>query len=157
VVTLYPGRDRTTDRPGLCATSLVQLGGLISAELDRSLKGRGLSGAAYNLLRVLTESGGTACPYEISARLSVSRATVTGLLDSLESSRLVRRVPHPEDRRMLRVQMTERARTLMAELIPEHDRAVRRMFAGLPAPEQRRLVSLLGRLHTQLRRSAAAG
>jgi DNA-binding MarR family transcriptional regulator len=150
-----PSKNHPHDRPGACATGLVQLGSLISAELDRSLKGRGLSSAAYNVLRVLAESGGAACPYEISERLSVSRATVTGLLDSLESNRLVHRAPHSQDRRMLLVQMTERGRTLMARLIPEQDGVLRRMFGGLPAREQHRLVSLLARLQTELRQSAA--
>jgi DNA-binding MarR family transcriptional regulator len=148
---VYLSRKRSQAEPGSCAASLVHLGSLISAQLDRGLRGRGLSGAAFNVLRVLSESDGAACPYEISERLSVSRATITGLLDSLESSRLVRRVPHPVDRRMLRVEMTERARRLMVDLRPEQERALRRMFAGIPAREQRRLVSLLGRLQTHLR------
>ena len=136
--------------PGDCAAGLVQLGSLISARLDRSFGRRGVTSAAFNTLRVLADSGGAACPHEISDRLSVSRATVTGLLDSLEQRRLVRRLPHPEDRRMLRVEMTPQARRLLARLRPEHDRALRRIFAGLPGRDQQRLNALLARLRTQL-------
>ncbi len=138
-----------------CAANLVQLGCLISAELDRSFRRRGLSGAAFNVLRVLGQSGGSACPHEISERLFVSRATVTGLIDSLERRRLVRRLPHAQDRRMVRVEITGPARQLLAELMPEHNRALRRLFAGLPVQEQGRLVDLLSRLHTHLRPTAA--
>lgn len=136
--------------PGACAAGLVQLGGLISARLERSIGRQGVSSAAYNTLRVLADSGGSACPHEISDRLSVSRATVTGVLDSLEERRLVRRVAHPEDRRMLRVEMTPRARRLLDRLGPEHDRALRRIFAGLPGRDQQRLNVLLTRLRSQL-------
>lgn len=136
--------------PGDCAAGLVQLGSLISAQLDRNFGRRGVTSAAFNTLRVLEASGGAACPYEISDQLSVSRATVTGLLDSLEQRRLVRRVPHPDDRRMLRVEITPLARRLLHRLAPEHDRALRRIFGGLPARDQQRLVALLARLRTQL-------
>lgn len=148
-----PARTRLKQGPctGACATNLVQLASLINAELDRSFRRRRLSGAAFNVLRVLGEAGGVACPYEISDRLSVSRATVTGLLDSLEQRRLVRRVAHAQDRRMLKVQMTGQARRLLAQLGPEHDRALRGIFAGLPVPDQQRLEDLLGRLHTHVR------
>jgi len=136
--------------PGACAASLVQLSGLITARLERSFGRQGVSGAAFNTLQVLAASGGAACPHEISDRLSVSRATVTGVLDSLEQRRLVRRAAHPQDRRMLMVQMTPRARRLLDRLAPEHDRALQRIFAGLPGRDQQRLNALLTRLRRQL-------
>lgn len=147
-----PSRHATLSHepcPGACAAGLVQLASLISARLDRSF-GHSMTSAAFNTLRVLQESGGAACPHEISDRLSVSRATVTGLLDSLEQRRLVRRVPHPEDRRMLRVEITVQARRLLHRLAPEHNRALRRIFAGLPGRDQQRLRALLTRLRAQL-------
>src|SRR5712692_6272330 len=119
---------------GACAAGLRQLGSLISTELDRSVRRRGFSSAAFNVLQVLQESGGSAAPHEISDRLGVSRATVTGLLDALERRRLVRRTRHPGDRRMLRIEITGRAGTLLTEMLPEHNRAVGRIFAGLGAP-----------------------
>jgi DNA-binding MarR family transcriptional regulator len=145
-----PGR-REKPCAGACAAGLRQLGSLISTELDRSVRRQGFSGAAFGVLQVLHESGGSAAPHEISDRLAVSRATVTGLLDGLERRRLVRRARHPGDRRMLRVEMTGRAQVLLAELLPEHNRAVGRIFAGLGAPEQQQLVTLLNRLQAHLR------
>jgi len=138
-------------RAGACAAGLRQLGSLINSELDRSVRRQGFSSAAFGVLQVLHESGGSAAPHQISDRLAVSRATVTGLLDGLERRRLVRRVRHPDDRRMLRVEMTDRARILLAEMLPEHNRAVGRIFAGLGALEQQQLVSLLNRLQAHLR------
>ena len=136
---------------GACAAGLRQLGSLISAELDRSVRRQGFSSAAFNVLRVLQESGGSAAPHEISDQLGVSRATVTGLLDALERRRLVRRVRHAGDRRMLRIEITGRAGALLTEMLPEHNRAVGRIFAGLGATEQQQLVSLLDRLQVHLR------
>ena len=43
---------------------------------------------------------------ELGARLIVTRATVTGLLDSLERRGFVHRAPNPADRRSLLVEIT---------------------------------------------------
>lgn len=141
---------------GACAAGLRQLSTLVSAELDRSLRRRGFSSAAFNVLQVLRESGGAAAPHEISDRLGVSRATVTGLVDALERRRLVRRARHPGDRRMLRVEITARAGVLLTQMVPEHNRTVRRIFGGLPAADQQQLRTLLGRLQAHLRQSSLA-
>lgn len=145
------GARREKPCAGACAAGLRQLGSLVSTELDRSLRRRGFSSAAFGVLQVLHQAGGSAAPHEISDRLAVSRATVTGLLDGLERRRLVRRARHPGDRRMLRVEMTGRAHVLLAEMLPEHNRAVGRIFAGLGAPEQQQLRTLLNRLQAHLR------
>jgi DNA-binding MarR family transcriptional regulator len=142
--------SRGTPGADACAAGLRQLGSLVSTELDRSLRRRGFSSAAFGVLQVLHQSGGSAAPHEISDRLAVSRATVTGLLDGLEHRRLVRRTPDPGDRRRLRVQLTGRARVVLAEMLPAHTRAVHRIFAVLPAADQQQLVELLGRIRARL-------
>lgn len=133
-----------------CAASLRHLGSLIGGELDRCCQRQGLSSAGFSVLQVLQAAGGSAAPHQISDRLGVSRATVTGLLDGLEQRRLVRRTRDDLDRRMRRIVLTPRARALVVDLTPEHDRAMRRMFAGLPAADRRQLVQLLGRLQSHL-------
>src|SRR3979411_2523379 len=47
-------------------------------------------------------------PAEIADRTGVTRATVTGLIDTLERAGLVARTPHADDRRMTSVGITPR-------------------------------------------------
>ena len=46
-------------------------------------------------------------PSEISAALLVASGTLTSRLDRLERKGLIRRVPHPSDRRSTEVELTE--------------------------------------------------
>lgn len=49
---------------------------------------------------------------ELAAELDVRLSTMTGVIDQLEDKGLVARVDHPEDRRSLRVGLTEKGRNL---------------------------------------------
>src|SRR5688572_2733852 len=47
-------------------------------------------------------------PAELAERTGVTRATITGLVDTLERAGLVSRTPHREDRRMMCIGLTKR-------------------------------------------------
>lgn len=49
---------------------------------------------------------------ELAAASHTSRATITGIVDTLENKALVARVPNPRDRRSLLVKLTENGRAL---------------------------------------------
>jgi DNA-binding MarR family transcriptional regulator len=62
--------------------------------------------AAGGLVLALLRDGGPLSPSEIGEQLIVTRATVTGVVDSLERRELVRRRPNPADRRSILVDIT---------------------------------------------------
>ncbi|MEY2463907.1 MAG: hypothetical protein QOH64_2045, partial [Acidimicrobiaceae bacterium] len=61
---------------------------------------------------ILDGSDRPLCPNELGERRLVTRGTVTGVLDSLEERGLVVRTPHPDDRRMLLIELTAKGRRL---------------------------------------------
>ena len=89
-------------------------------------------------------------PYLIAERLFLHRATVTGLLDSLEVRHLVQRIPHLTDRRMILIELTPTARQLLDELVPRLHRAERAWMGGLSPDRQGTLLELLVRLQAGL-------
>lgn len=110
-----------------------------------------MSIATFNVLAILEGADQPLCPAEIGSRLLVTRGTVTGLLDSLEKQGLIRRLPDPQDRRMLRIQITQKARDLLARMRPGHFAGEAEMMSGLSQREQETLVRLLGKLQASLR------
>lgn len=140
-----------------CVVNLLRTESLVSAELNRRLRRYGLSVATFNVLMILEGAGEPLCPYEIGDRLLVTRGTVTGLLDSLEKQKLIRRTPHPEDRRMLLIEPTDKARTLLEEVWREHFPAEAEMIEALSNREKEALVRLLGKLQGHLEARAARG
>ena len=75
---------------------------------------------------------------------------MTSLLDTLERRGLVRRVPHPSDRRKLLIDITDEARAILDRMLPRVHGASRDAFAVLSDAECETLVGLLERVQAQL-------
>jgi DNA-binding MarR family transcriptional regulator len=138
-----------------CVINIWRTHTLLSEEMGRVLRPHDLTLTGFRVVMMLRVSGGMLTPAEIADRLGSARATVTGVLDSLEKRDLVRRTPHPDDRRRLQVGMTDAARTLLNDLLPTYFTHERDAVAALPAADQETLVELLGSIqrHLYARRS----
>jgi DNA-binding MarR family transcriptional regulator len=128
--------------------NLVRAESLVRGALDRGLRKHGLTTPTFNVLMILEGSPVPLCPWEIGERLLVTRGTVTGLLDSLERLELIRRVPNPDDRRSLRIELTSKAKPLLKKVWAEHFPSEVELTKGLSQREQAELVRLLGKLQT---------
>jgi DNA-binding MarR family transcriptional regulator len=88
---------------------------------------------------------------ELAARLGVPLSTMTGVIDQLESKRLVERMDHPDDRRSLQVRLTGEGKKLY--------HAAHEAFLGHLAPlvahrspaESDRIVVFLGEVTDAIR------
>jgi DNA-binding MarR family transcriptional regulator len=87
--------------------SLLRTTILMTEELDRVLKKWQLSRTGYLILITLQMSREQARPLgQLSKALLVHPTTVTMAVDQLEKAGLVRRIPHPSDRRTILAQLT---------------------------------------------------
>lgn len=104
----------------------------------------GLSLSQYNILRILRGARpGALKVSEIGERMIYRDPDVTRLLDRLARQGLVRRLPLPEDRRVVLVEITADGLALLERLDQEVDRYARAVMAGLNAQELRALDGLL--------------
>src|SRR2546427_2600203 len=78
--------------------NLARTGDLVLGRVAAALQPFDVSPAGGLVLGILKDAGEPCPPNYISDRLIVSRATVTGVLDTLVKRGLVRREPHPTDR-----------------------------------------------------------
>ena len=109
------------------------------------LKASGLSPAQFNVLRILRGAGegGLTCG-EIGERLITRDSDVTRLLDRLEKQALVTRVRSTKDRRVVLTTLTERGRTLVADLDAPLAALHRAQLGGLGPQKLTQLLALLG-------------
>ena len=133
-----------------CVQILQRTEGLLAGRLNTRFRPYGLSSATFNVLVVLLGAGGSLSPCEIGEQLLVTRGTVTGLLDSLERQRLVQRLPHPKDRRMLLIELTDEGRALLDRLLPEHHRGISDLLACLSESEKAAFTEVLGKIQNRL-------
>jgi DNA-binding MarR family transcriptional regulator len=57
-------------------------------------------------------------PSEIAMKINVTRASMTGLIDDLEKIHLLERINHPQDRRKIILQLTDKGRELVENQMP---------------------------------------
>jgi DNA-binding MarR family transcriptional regulator len=94
-------------------TSLMRAQQIVLARVDRLLRPLELSFARYEVLMLLLFSRSGSLPLNVvGARLQVHPTSVTSAVDRLEAQRLVRRSPHPTDRRAVLAEITDRGRDL---------------------------------------------
>jgi DNA-binding MarR family transcriptional regulator len=95
-------------------------------------------------------------PAEIADRTGVTRATVTGLIDTLERAGLVGRSPNSTDRRMTAVAITPRGEKLLKKILPEHFRQMAWLMEPLNEAERKLFVKLLIKVLTRAGEQPAA-
>jgi len=106
-----------------------------------------LSPSARQILAIVDGAGQPLEPSVIAERLLVTTGSMTSLLDNLEKRGLIRRQPHPEDRRKLLIDITPAAQAIVDELLPAmHARERDVMGAALSPSQQRSLLGLIAKV-----------
>jgi DNA-binding MarR family transcriptional regulator len=110
----------------------------------------GVTATQLNVLKLLLEVGQLSLT-ELSRRLASQNSTVTGIADRLEAGGLVVRERDPDDRRVWRVRLTDKGRSIAAraELTPWT--LLRRAIDALPARERKTLLGLLDQVAAHVR------
>src|SRR4051812_19042933 len=88
-------------------------------------------------------------PADLASQSNVTRATMTGLIDTLERDGFVRRSADADDRRMMRVGLTAKAEHFLQNLLPGHFRRMATLMAPLSQSERKTLVQLLVKIQEQ--------
>ena len=141
----YPGAESLATE---CFANLWRTAELLMGLHNRHTLDRyQLSPSARGVLAVVEGAGQPLEPSVIAERLVVTTGSMTSLLDNLEKRGLVRRLPHPDDRRKLLIDITPDAQAIVDELLPAlHAREREVVGAALSASEQRALLRQLAKL-----------
>ena len=104
-------------------TSVMRVQQILLARLNEALEPYGLTFARYEALMLLYFTRAGALPLgKIGARLQVHPTSVTSLIDGLAQQGLVKRTPHPTDRRVTLAEITDEGRELAGLATPELNR-----------------------------------
>ncbi|WP_067667263.1 MarR family winged helix-turn-helix transcriptional regulator [Nocardia miyunensis] len=101
------------------------------------------------ILRTLWSQDGLT-PGEVAKRLGLSTPTITRAATRMEAAGLLRREPHPTDRRLVRLHLTDRGRELEATIEHEMAGLTDRALAGFDDDERVAVVRALGRIRRNL-------
>ena len=119
----------------------------LSQDAEQLIKSAGLTGAQYNVLRILrgAEPGGLPCS-GIAERMISHDPDMTRLLDRMEKRNLITRQRQKDDRRVVKTHITEEGLALLKPLdIPVRERH-KQQFQHLSQSRQKALAQLLAEL-----------
>lgn len=133
--------------PGMAAvTSIIRAQQIYLARVDAALRPFSLTFSRYELLMILLFSRNGSLPLnKLGARLQVHPTSVTNAVDRLEEQGLLRRAPHPSDRRTTLAEITVDGREVAGSATAAINSQVFRS-PGLSGQEVDELVEILGRL-----------
>lgn len=108
----------------------------------------GLQAGEFDVLATLRRSGQpyALTPTALYEATMVTSGAMTNRLDRLEKVGLILRGPHPNDRRGIVVQLTEKGLALIDEALTAHVANEHEILAGLSGDERQTLARLLGKL-----------
>lgn len=111
----------------------------------------GLSPGRYALLMALHGAEGALAPSEIAARIGVTRATVTGLIDGMSRDGLVEHAaPAEGDRRRKAIGLSAKGRRLLLKLLPDVFAQMAALIAPLTKSERAQLRTSLLKIEAGL-------
>ena len=88
---------------------------------------------------------------DLGMKVSLDSATLTGILDRLESAKLIERQQNPTDRRAIQIHLTEKGRTTGQEVARAMERANSEFLSILNKDEEKKLRYLLNKIRHRSR------
>lgn len=137
----YPDAEVESVLPFL---NILRAGSDLSDALDALLGKHGLlQGRWWVLILLMREDNLTSTPSDLAEKAGVSRATMTGLVDSLERDGLVQRLDDANDRRKFSIKLTAAGQDKLDQVMPDYYQKVRRLMQVLTLQERDHLVTHL--------------
>jgi len=128
-------------------STLVRTGNALVAEIGRCMDATfAVPQTLLNSLAVIDGAGEPLTPSQIGERMLVSSATMTGVIDQLEYRGWVRRLPNPDDRRSVLVEITDAGKAVTDQMLPGIRKIERATLAALTPADLRTLLALLGKV-----------
>ncbi len=130
--------------------NVVRTATLLSAKASQLFRKYDLTEAQFNVLFALKFSSGDTTQAELGKRLVVTRASVTSVLDKLESKGLVRRIDVPQNRRIHHVELTAKGTKLFDRVEPIYRGEVHSVLDDFSKDECASLIDYMEKIRSRV-------
>lgn len=155
---IYPELDPSATEAVLL---LLRAGDDLTAKFQEYMHHFGVSSGGFSLMMLLVNKGTgeflQCSPAELADRSGVSRATVTGVLDTLERAGLVMREPDLNDRRMVMVRLTPKGQDVIMRMLPVHFKYMADFMRDFSEEERSMLSQLCRKIIVMAKRPERTG
>jgi DNA-binding MarR family transcriptional regulator len=134
-----------------------RIGGIarrLNRTMDETLAQFGLDAAEHKALSALAQAGPPfrSTPGRLARRMDLSSGAMTNRLDRLEQADLIRRLPDPDDRRGVVVELTEHGHDVYRSAVGVQAEKEQLLASALTAKEKTQLNALLRQLMLEFER-----
>ena len=137
--------DAESFEPGRCVGPLINRVRLALLEaLDRALAPHNVTSAQYVILSMLASGADSAS--QICRGISYDAGAMTRMIDRLEQRGLLKRVRVADDRRTVKLQLTDEGKTLYPKMRASAIEVINGLLRGFTKAEARQLEDFLKRM-----------
>jgi DNA-binding MarR family transcriptional regulator len=115
-----------------------------------------LTGPQLTVLKIL-EAFGDLSLSELSERLRAQNSTVTGIVDRMEREELVLRTRSTEDKRVVKLKLTDKGARIAREIAVEPMELFKSALVSLSVTEARELLKILTKIARRVQAAVAKG
>ena len=122
------------------------MGGLAEELIASVARRHGLSHAALNALAVIEGNAAPMPTGALAAAMHITSGSVTSVLDTLERNGHIQRLPDPDDRRRVLIEVTPQAQAVLDQLLPEVVQTATAVLGGFDEAELNAFFDMLTRI-----------
>ncbi|MDD5644976.1 MAG: MarR family transcriptional regulator [bacterium] len=127
--------------------NILRTAAFLSKKGDSFFSKHGITMAQFNLLMVLKYSvSAHLTQSEIAVRLLVNRANITGLIDRLEKTGFVERMPDKKDRRHYLITFTDKGKKILDKVEEAYDKEVNLVMRDISGAEASEIIRVMEKL-----------
>jgi MarR family 2-MHQ and catechol resistance regulon transcriptional repressor len=115
---------------------------------NRHIRSMDLTPAQFDIVATLGNTQGMSCR-ELGEKTLITKGTLTGVLDRMESRGLIKRQITSEDRRSINVQLSPAGEALFEDVFSRHLEYIRPFFSAMPEQQLTEISQLLAKLRSQ--------
>jgi len=130
--------------------NILRTSDIFHNQFGRLFRGYGLTPSQYNVLRILRGEGKPMPSLEIADRMVQVVPAITGLIDRLQAQNFVNRKRCTEDRRVVFIEITSKALSLLKEIDEPDLNLHRKLIGHLSSDELSELSRLLEKARASL-------
>nr|WP_295901336.1 MarR family transcriptional regulator [uncultured Bdellovibrio sp.] len=118
----------------------------LEINLDSFFSRFSLSSGRFTLMMLLQRTQSGLMPSELAQKVGVTQATISGLINSLEKTELVKRMTHEKDGRSFVIRLTEKGERLCNEIVPLYHERISHFWSPFSEDEKHKLNDFMERI-----------
>jgi len=107
----------------------------------------GLTASKFNILNLLSMKNGQMDQSSLVDELLVGKSSISIVLNRMVRDNLIKREPHPKDRRQVVLLITKKGHEIWTKAAPDYEANVREVFGKVPPSHRNQFLEDLKKLH----------